>query len=120
MTAQLNIGQLQGISPTNEITIPSDTKLFVDGTLRVNTIQNLNGIQVLTSTGSNVTLSANLTVDATISAVNITPTSRLVLPTWTTSTRPTTNLVNGLMGLNTDTSRVEAYNLVNGWADVRA
>lgn len=118
MTAQLNFAQLQGISPTNEVEIPSDTKLKIDGTLRVTTIQNLSGLTTLSSTGSNVTLYGNLTTNQNINCVNTTPNTRLILPTWTTATRPTTNLDHGLIGLNLDTSVVESYTSA-GWINAQ-
>lgn len=110
MTAQLNVGQLQGISPTNEITIPADTKLFVDGTLRANSIQNSSGITVLTSTsGGNITLTNNLTTTNTISSSNINPTTKFNLPNWTTSSRPSSPST-GSIGYNTTNSYVESWN----------
>lgn len=118
MTAQLNIGGLQGISPTNEIEVSSDTKLVIEGTLRASTIQNLSGFTTLTSTGSSINLFGNLTTTGNISTVNLNPTSRIVLPSWTTTTRPTTNLTNGILGFNTQTNQVESYSTIAGWINV--
>ena len=118
MTAQLSVGQLQGISPTNEIVVPSDTKLIIDGTLRVNTIQNLSGTTLLSYSGSSLTLYGDLTTSENISCLDVNSPNRLVLPTWTTGTRPTTNLNDGLMGLNLDTFVVESYSLASGWINV--
>jgi hypothetical protein len=116
---QLSVGQLQGISPTNEITVASDTKLVVNGTLRVSSIQNSSGVTTLSSTGFNINFFGNILTTSTISGTNITPSTRLILPTWTTSTRPTTNLLNGVMGLNTQTNKVEAYSTSAGWINVQ-
>lgn len=118
MTAQLSVGQLQGISPTNEISVPSDTKLIIDGTLRTNTIQNTSGTTVLSSSGSTVTLYGNLTSSGTINCSDVVPSSRIILPTWRTATRPNTNLNDGLVGLNLDTLIVESYSLSAGWINV--
>jgi|688.fasta_scaffold06074_9 hypothetical protein len=115
----LSVGQLQGLFPSNEIELASDTKLIVDGILRVNTIQNTSGLTIVSSTGNTITFAGSITTTGQISAVNVAASGRFILPTWTTSTRPTTNLVNGLMGLNTERVKVEAYSTAAGWIDVQ-
>jgi hypothetical protein len=62
----------------------------------------------------NLTLGGNITTTGNIQASVVTSSGRVNLPTWTTATRPTTNLVNGIMGYNTDEG-VEIYTLSQGW-----
>lgn len=113
MTAQLAIGQLQGISPTNEITIPSDTKLIIEGTLRANTIQTSSGTVVATSTVSGVNFTNNLTTSNTAQSTELAATTKFQFPSWTTSTRPGSPSV-GTSGVNTSSNTLEFYN-GSGW-----
>ena len=111
MTSEISVAQLQGITPTNEITLASDTKLYIDGVLRTNSIQNSSGLTVLTSTtDGNVTVINNISTTNNITGSIISPGSRLVLPNWTTATRPSTSLSSSTMGYNTTTSIVEIWN----------
>jgi len=114
----LRVAKLQGITQTNfEITVPSTHKLIVNGTLRANSIQNTSGITIWSpDNAGNITISGNITAsNGTVTANVLTATGRVNLPTWTTATRPTTNLVNGLFGFNTDTNKgLEIYNN-NAW-----
>lgn len=103
----LNIGQLQGISPTNEILVASDTKLIVDGTLRVNNIQNSFGIQIYGYAANTNTFYKNLTV-SNISSEILSP-SLLVSPIWTSTTRPVSPQV-GTIGYNSTSRILEVWN----------
>jgi hypothetical protein len=104
----LSVGQLQSASIPNEITIESNTKLKIDGILRVSSIQNSSGITTLSSTSSGqVTVAGNLSTTSNITANTITP-SRLVIPSWTSLTRPS-NPVAGSIGYNSTTGTIEYY-----------
>jgi len=110
MTAQLAVGQLQGISPTNEITIPTTTKLIVNGSFRPSSIQNSTGVTVLTSTSTgNLTFANNITSSGTVSGSSLSATSQFKLPSWNTSGRPS-SAISGVIGFNTTTNQVEIYN----------
>lgn len=106
----LRVSRIDGSSKTNyEIKIPQSHKLIVAGTLRTNIIQNLSGIEVWSPDSSgNENLTTNITVSGTISG-SVECTNRLTIPLWTNSTRPTTNLVNGLMGYNTQNASIDVY-----------
>ena len=69
--------------------------------LRVDQLQNKNGEPVMTLSGSTIEFAGGFTP------------SSVVVPTWTTSTRPTSGINIGYMGLNTETSLLEVYNGVN-------
>jgi hypothetical protein len=112
----LRVAKLQGITQTNfEITVPSTHKLIVSGILRANSIQNTSGLNIWTPDSSgNITIAGNVTTSGNIQATAITATGRVNLPTWTTATRPNSNLVNGIIGYNTDEG-VEVYTISQGW-----
>lgn len=108
----LKVAKLQGISQTNfEITVPSGHKLIINGTLKTSSIQSSAGTNIWSPDSSgNISISTNITSTAAISGSRITATTQLNLATWTTATRPTTNLVNGVLGFNTDSGKgIEVY-----------
>jgi hypothetical protein len=113
----LSVGQIQGLFPSNEITVDQKVKLIVKGSLRVSTIQNSSGLTTLTSSGSNVNFVSNLTTSATLSASQLSPT-RLILPIWTTATRPGNPQI-GTIGYNSTTSKGEVYN-GTGWINIES
>jgi len=114
----LSVGQLQGLTVANGITIDANTKLIVDGTLRVSTIQNSSGLTTLTSNSSGeVTFPSNLTTTASLTGNTVSPSS-LTIPNWTTATRPSSAVI-GTMGFNTTTGKVDAYTST-GWTSVGA
>jgi hypothetical protein len=106
----LNFGQLQGISPTNEIELSSDTKLKILGNFRITTLQNSSGLQVMSlDSAGTATLSGNLTVgNNTITCSKMTSTGRMIVPVWTTATRPASAVAR--VGFNTTLSKLEIYN----------
>lgn len=118
----LKVAKLQGISQTNfEITIPSTHKLIILGSLKTNTIQNTSGVTIWNpDSNGNISISGNISSSSgTISANVLTASGRVNLPTWTSTTRPTTNLVNGIIGYNATISQLEVYS--NGsWTAVAA
>tara|TARA_B100001250_G_scaffold52246_1_gene40767 strand:+ start:27907 stop:28896 length:990 start_codon:yes stop_codon:yes gene_type:complete len=69
--------------------------------LRVDQLQNKNGEPVMTLSGSTIEFAGGFTP------------SSVVVPTWTTSTRPSSGINIGYMGLNTETSLLEVYNGTN-------
>ena len=69
--------------------------------LRVDQLQNKQGEPVMTLSGSTIEFAGGFTPSA------------VVVPTWTTSTRPTSNLNIGYMGLNTETNFLEVYGGLN-------
>lgn len=118
----LRVAKLQGISQTNfEITIPSTHKLIVLGSLRADSIQNTSGVTIWNPDSSgNISISGNITSTAgTISASVMTATGRVNLPAWTSSTRPTTSLVNGIIGYNSTIGQLEVYSS-GSWVAVAA
>jgi hypothetical protein len=100
----LRVARIEGSSMTDfEIKIPQSHKLITLGTLRTDKIQNLSGVDIWNPDSSgNVNLNTNITVSGTVSGT-VECSNRLNIPIWTTSTRPSTNLVNGVLGFNTDT-----------------
>lgn len=118
----LRVAKIQGITQTNfEITVPSTHKLIILGTLRANSIQNTSGVTIWNpDVNGNISISGNITsTNGSISANVMTATGRVNLPTWTTGTRPTTSLVNGIIGYNATTGQLEVYS--NGsWVSVAA
>lgn len=109
MTSQINVGQIQGITPTNEITVPSDTKLVVEGILRSNTIQTGNGLTVASSSAGGINFNNNLSTSNNISASQLTATSKFQFASWTTSGRPGSPST-GTTGYNSTNGTVEFYN----------
>jgi len=107
MSAEISIGQLQGLPPVSEITVSPDTKLIIDGTLRVNTIQNLSGTTTLSTNTGGVIFPSNLTTSATLSVNTFTPT-QFRLPYWTNSTRPSSPAP-GTIGYNSEVSKAEVW-----------
>ena len=119
----LKIAKLQGITQTNfEITIPSQHKLIILGTIKTDTIQNTSGFSIWNPDPSgNISVAGNITsVSGAISAGIITSTGRVNLPVWTTATRPTASLVTGVIGYNSTTATIEVYNTSSGWSSVSA
>jgi hypothetical protein len=110
----LSFGQLQGISPINEVTLTSDTKLKIDGILRFNTLQSLTGQSLLTSSANNTNFPGNLNVSGELSGSSVNM-SELNLPKWTANTRPEVNLQDGIVGYNIQTNKLEAYTSTYGW-----
>lgn len=108
MTA-LSVGQIQGLFPSNEIVIDPNTKLTIEGILRISTIQNSSGITTFSSTAQgSITLLGSLTTTQSITSSTSTP-SRLVIAIWSTSNRPI-NPVTGTFGYNTTIESIEVYN----------
>ena len=117
----LRIAKLQGITQSNfEIIVPVSHKLIILGTLRADTILSSNGNVIWNpDANGNISIAGNLSsTNGTISASIITATGRVVLPNWTTATRPSTSLTNGIIGYNTTTSTVEVYNSTTGWSNI--
>jgi hypothetical protein len=106
----LRVARIEGSSKTNfEIKIPQSHKLITLGTLRTDKIQNLSGVDIWNPDPSgNVNLTTNITVSGTVFG-NVESSNRLNIPTWTNSTRPTTNLVNGIIGYNTQENTIDVY-----------
>ena len=104
----LNVGQVQGIFPANQITIDPSVKLTVEGILRLSRLQNSAGLTTLTSTSSGVlTITGNLTTSSRINA-NTVAATRLVVPIWTTSTRPSSP-ISGTIGYNSSITSLEFF-----------
>jgi hypothetical protein len=110
--SSLKVTKLQGIVQTNnEITVPSNHRLIVPGILRVGSIQSSGGISIWSPDPSgNISMGGNLNVTGSISCSNLSASSKLNLPIWTTLTRPTTNLVVGRIGYNTTISDIDIWN----------
>ena len=109
----LSVGQLQGLTSVAGTTVDSNTKLIVEGTLRVANVQNSAGFTTLTSNSSGqVTLPSNLTTTSSLSGSVISPSS-LTIPNWTTVTRPSSFVI-GSMGFNTTSEQIEIYTS-SGW-----
>jgi hypothetical protein len=110
--SKLTITQLHGISQTNfEITVPTTDRLVVPSTLKATTIQSTGGVSVWTTdTQGNVQIGGSISSSSgKISCSRLTSTGRLNLPVWTTSTRPTSNLVRGTVGFNTQLQSIEVW-----------
>jgi hypothetical protein len=110
--SKLKVTKLQGISQTNlEITIPANNKLIVSGTINSSAIQSTGGVSIWTpDLQGNISSSGNLTSSNGIFTCNsLTAGSRINLPVWTTSTRPTTNLVIGVIGFNSDLNKIDFW-----------
>jgi hypothetical protein len=108
MTAQLNIGQLQGLFPSNQIIVDPKAKLIIEGILRLSSIQNNSGLTTLTSTSSGaLTLTGSLTTTQNLTTTNLEP-SRLVVAIWTTATRPTNPSI-GTIGFNETINSIEVW-----------
>jgi hypothetical protein len=104
----LSVGQIQGFFPLNEIIVDPRTKLTIEGPLRVSTIQNIAGFTTLTSTSSGVlSIAGNLTTTSRLNS-NIVSPSRIVIPIWTTPTRPVGS-VPGSIGYNTTITSLEFF-----------
>jgi len=116
----LRVAKLQGITQTNfEITVPSTHKLIVSGILRANSIQNTVGNNIWNPDSSgNITISGNMNVVGSLSGTSLSASQKINLPVWTTATRPTVGLVNGVMGFNTTIKAVELYTTTDGWIDL--
>jgi hypothetical protein len=106
----LRVSKIEGNSKSNYvITIPSSHKLIVSGILRADTIKSLTETNMWNPDSSgNISLSTNLTISGTLSG-SVVSTNRTNVPTWTNSTRPTTNLVNGIIGYNTQDDTIDVY-----------
>lgn len=116
----LRVARLQGITQTNfEITVPSTHKLIVSGILRADTIQNTLGNTIWNPDPSgNISITGNLNVSGGLTGTSLSASQRINLPVWTTSTRPTTSLVSGILGYNTTTNSVEIYLASEGWVNL--
>lgn len=113
----LSVGQIQGLTPLNQITIDPNTKLTIEGLLRLNRIQNSAGLTTLVSTSQgNLTLTGNLETTQNITSTNIQPT-RLVFPIWTDTSRPQNPSV-GSFGFNETSGLVEVYTGIE-WLEVQ-
>lgn len=106
----LKVNKIVGSSKNSyTITIPSTNKLIVLGNLRTNIIKSLTGSTIWNPDASgNITTSKQISISGSVTG-SVASTGRIELPTWTTSTRPTTNLANGIIGYNTASQSVEAY-----------
>lgn len=106
----LKVNKIEGSSKNSyTITIPSTNKLIVLGNLRTNIIKSLTGSTIWNPDASgNISTSNQITVSGSVTG-SVSATGRVELPTWTTSTRPTTNLANGIIGYNATNQTVEAY-----------
>lgn len=116
----LKVAKILGHPKTNySIVIPQPNKLIVLGTLKTDSIRNQSDVIIFNpDTSGNITLSTNLTSNGTITSTALTCTGKFNIPVWTTSTRPTTGLVNGIIGFNTDSGTgFEVYNTSSGWAN---
>lgn len=104
----LSVGRLEGLSPSNEITIDSKVIFRVEGSFRISSIQNTSGLTTLTSTSSGVlTIAGNLTTSSRLNANTVTAT-RLVVPIWTTPTRPSSP-ISGTIGYNSTITSLEFF-----------
>lgn len=115
----LKVAKIQGISKTNyEITVPTSHKLIILGTLQIDSIRNISNTVIFNpDTSGNITITTNITSGGTVSSSALTPSGKIDLPVWTTSTRPTTSLSNGIIGYNSDSGRgLEVYNTTSGWS----
>jgi hypothetical protein len=117
--SSLKVTKLQGIIQTNnEITIPSNHRLIVSGTLRAASIQSSGGVSIWSPDPSgNISMAGNLNVTGSIGCGSLSASSRINLPIWTTATRPTTNLIVGRIGYNTTLSDIDIWNGTS-WADI--
>ena len=106
----LRVNNIVGSTKSNyDIIVPPANKLTVSGPLRTSSIQDISGNSLLNpDISGNVSITKNITVSGTLSG-SVVSNGRVVFPTWTTSTRPTTNLVNGLIGYNTENDTMETY-----------
>lgn len=112
----LSVGQIQGLSPSNQIIIDSKVKLSIEGILRLSNIQNSSGMTTFSSTSQgSLTLSGNLVTSQDVITTNLQP-SRLITNIWTTSTRPQ-NPITGTFGFNETIFAFEVYN-GNSWQKV--
>ncbi len=110
--SKLSLTRLQGITQSNfEITIPSTHRLVVSGLLRANSIQSTGGVSIWTpDINGNLQISGSVTSSSgKITCSALTATGRLNIPVWTTSTRPTTNLVIGTVGFNVERNLIEIW-----------
>lgn len=108
----LNLSKLQGISQTNlEITVPTNHKLIIPGRLRAGSIQSISGIDIWSSdAGGNIFVGGSLSSsNGNITSNTVKCNQKINLPVWTTSTRPTTNLVSGLIGYNSVEEYIDVY-----------
>ena len=110
----LTVTKLQGIPQTNlEITIQSPNRLVVSGELLTNGIASSSGVPIWS-----VDISGNISIGGSsissssgaISCNQLGVSGSFNLPTWTTSTRPTSNLVPGLIGYNTQLNSFDVWN----------
>lgn len=109
----LKVTRLQGITQTNfEITIPSTNRLVVSGELLTNQLQSSSGVSIWSvDSGGNITIGGSIgSSSGQISCNQLGVSGSFNLPTWTTSTRPTSNLVPGLIGYNTQLNSFDVWN----------
>jgi len=104
----LSVGRIEGLSPSNDITIDTKVIFRVEGSLRISSIQNTSGLTTLTSTSSGVlTIAGNLTTSSRLNA-NTVASTRLVVPIWTTPTRPSSP-ISGTIGYNSTITSLELF-----------
>ena len=111
--SSIKVTRLQGITQTNfEITIPSNNRLVIQNSFRTSSIQSTNGTPIWSSDSSgNIIIGGSVSSSSGIISCSVlTATGKINLPTWTTSTRPTTNLVVGLLGYNTQLNSLDIWN----------
>jgi hypothetical protein len=108
----LRVTRLQGIPQTNlEITVPATNRLIVSGELLTNQIQSSSGVPIWSvNSGGDISSDGSISSSSGIITCNqLGVTGSLNLPTWTTSTRPTANLVAGLLGYNTELNSFDVW-----------
>ena len=115
----LKVTKLQGIPQSNlEITVPTTNTLIVSGELLTNQLQSSSGISIWSVDPSgNISIGGSISSSSgAISCNQLGISGFFNLPTWTTSTRPTTNLVVGLLGYNTQLNSFDVWN-GSAWAE---
>lgn len=108
----LKVTRLQGIAQTNlEITIPSTNRLVVTGEFLANQIQSSSGVPIWSvDTSGNISIGGSISSSSGIISSNqLGVSGSFNIPTWTTSTRPTSNLVPGLIGYNTQLNSFDVW-----------
>jgi hypothetical protein len=111
--SKLIVTKLQGIPQTNfEITIPNTHRLVASGVLRVNSIQSTTGVSIWSpDSQGNITIAGNISSSSGEIVCDVMSVDgRINLPTWTSSTRPATNLVPGTLGYNVEFNALDIWN----------
>jgi hypothetical protein len=110
--SKLTVTRMQGIPQTNfEITIPNTYRLVVSGVLRASSIESTGGVSIWTPDNQgNITIAGSLSSSSGQVICNVMSASgRVNLPTWTSTTRPSTNLVPGTIGYNTELNSLDVW-----------